>query len=403
MTPWFSIVGIGADGLDGVSSAARTLIGDAEVLVGGARHLDMVANGGAERLTWETPLSKTVEAIAARRGRRVVVLATGDPMWFGIGVTLARRFTRDEMAVLPHLGAFSLAAARMGWSLADTETITLHGRPLDLLALHLAPGMRLLILSENGKTPAQVATFLRDHGWGRSELTVLETLGGDGERAIDGVAAQWNAGPCADLNTIAVHCKPDPGTRALSRTPGLPDDAFKHDGQLTKREVRAATLAALSPLPGQLLWDVGAGCGSIAIEWMRGARSTRAIAIEKAPGRRALVAQNASALGVPKLRIVDGEAPGALDGLDAPDAVFVGGGLSASGLVERCWAALRPGGRLVANAVTIEGETAAAASRARFGGELIRIAVSRAEPVGGLQGWRPLMPVTQWSVTKAHA
>lgn len=398
MTAWLSIVGIGADGLAGVAPAARALIDAAEVLVGGTRHLGMV-NGAAERLTWETPLSRTVDAIAARRGRRVVVLATGDPMWFGIGVTLARRFAREEIAVLPHLSAFSLAAARLGWPLADVETITLHGRPLDLLALHLAPGARLLILSEDGGTPARVAAYLRDRGWGRSALTVLENLGGADERTVRGIAAQWNAAPCGDLNTIALECVADSGTRLLGRTPGLPDDAFAHDGQLTKREVRAATLAALTPLPGQVLWDVGAGCGSIGIEWMRAARGARAIAIERAPQRQALIAQNAAALGVPKLRIVAGTAPEALAELEPPDAVFIGGGVCEA-VIESCWSALKPAGRLAANAVTLAGETCLLAAQARRGGDLTRIAVSRADAIGGRAAWRPLMPVTQWSVTK---
>lgn len=398
MTAWLSIVGIGADGLAGIAPAARTLIDAAEVLVGGARHQAMV-EGTAERLTWETPLSRTVDAIAARRGKRVVVLATGDPLWFGIGVTLARRFPREEIAVLPHLSAFSLAAARLGWPLAEVETVTLHGRPLDLLALHLAPDARLLILSENGDTPARVAAFLRDRGWGRSTISVLENLGASDERCARGVAAQWNAGPCGDLNTIAVHCLADPGARILSRAPGLPDDAFVHDGQLTKREVRAAALAALAPLPGQLLWDVGAGCGSIGIEWMRAARDARAIAIEREPSRQALIAQNAATLGVPRLRVIAGAAPGALAALDPPDAIFIGGGISEA-LIEQCWSALKPAGRLAANVVTLEGEACLIAAQARHGGALTRIAVSRADAIGHRAAWRPLMPVTQWSVTK---
>jgi precorrin-6Y C5,15-methyltransferase (decarboxylating) len=398
MTAWLSVVGIGADGLSGLTPAAHALVDAAEVLVGGTRHLGMV-DGNAERLTWETPLTRTVDAIAARRGRRVVVLATGDPMWFGIGVTLARRFPREEIAILPHLSAFSLAAARMGWPLADIETVTLHGRPFDLLALHLAPDARLLILSENGETPARVAAFLRDRGWGRSTITVLENLGAADERRVDGIAAQWNAGPCADLNTIAVACVADPGARILSRSPGLPDEAFAHDGQLTKREVRAATLAALAPLPNQLLWDVGAGCGSIGIEWMRAARGARAIAIERDASRQALIAQNAAALGVPKLRVIAGIAPDAMRGLESPDAIFIGGGLSEPA-VEFCWNALKPAGRLAANAVTIEGEAVLLGAHAKHGGELARIAVSRAAPVGGHTAFRPLLPVTQWSVTK---
>jgi precorrin-6Y C5,15-methyltransferase (decarboxylating) len=399
MTAWLSIVGIGADGLSGVTPAAQALVAAAEVLVGGTRHLAMVAEDGAERLTWETPLSRTVDAIQARRGRRVVVLASGDPMWFGIGVTLARRFPREEIAVLPHLSAFNLAAAHMGWPLAEVEAVTLHGRPLDLLALHLAPGARLLMLSENGETPARVATYLRDRGWGPSTITVLENLGAADERAASGTAAQWNAGPCADLNTIAVACAAGPGTRVLSRTPGLPDDAFTHDGQITKREVRAATLSALAPQPGQLLWDVGAGCGSVGIEWMRAARGARAIAIERDASRQSMIAQNAAALGVPQLRVLAGTAPDALRGLDAPDAIFVGGDVS-DAMIETCWSALKRCGRLVANAVTIDGETSLVSAHARRGGALSRIAVSRADTIGSRAAWRPLMPVTQWAATK---
>ncbi|MBI3453831.1 MAG: precorrin-6y C5,15-methyltransferase (decarboxylating) subunit CbiE [Rhodospirillales bacterium] len=398
--PWLSIIGIGEDGLAGLTPVARKLIDEAEVLIGGARHLAMAPPSPAERLTWATPLTDTVSAIAARRGKRVAVLATGDPMWFGIGVTLARRFPRAEMIVLPHISAFTLAAAHMGWPLADLELVSLHGRPLDLLALHLAPGARLLALSENGDTPASVARFLVARGWGPSALTVLEHLGGPNERRIDGTAEEWRAPRTQDLNTIAIECRPGPGARILSRAPGLPDDAFVHDGQLTKREIRAATLAALAPLPGQLLWDVGAGSGAVAIEWMRAARGARAVAVERDADRRAFIAKNAAALGVPKLAIVAGDAPAALAGLAPPDAVFVGGGLSTPGLVEACWTALAPGGRLVANAVTVEGESALIAWQAKLGGALARIAVSRTEPVGGFQGWRPLTPVTQWNAVK---
>ncbi len=398
MTPWLTIVGLGEDGLAGLSPAARALVAGARTLIGGARHLALVPPGDAERLTWETPLARTVEAIAARRGSRVVVLATGDPMWFGIGVTLARRFARDEVTILPHISAFTLAASRLGWPLAECACLTAHGRPLEPLALHLAPGARLLVLSADGATPGAVAAWLTARGWGPSAIAVLERMAGPRERRVDGVAETWAAPHADDLNTLAIECRPGPRARILPRTAGLPDDAFAHDGQLTKREVRAATLAALAPLPGQTLWDVGAGCGSIAIEWMRAASGVAAVAIERDPARVDLIARNAATLGVPLLAIVRGEAPAALADLPPPDAVFVGGGLGAEGLIDRCRAALKPGGRLVANAVTVEGETALAAARARFGGAMTRIAVSRLEPVGGLHGWRPLMPVTQWSL-----
>ncbi|HEX6978448.1 MAG TPA: precorrin-6y C5,15-methyltransferase (decarboxylating) subunit CbiE [Alphaproteobacteria bacterium] len=400
MTPWLSVIGIGADGLGGLAPAARSLVDAAEVLVGGKRHLDMIARHGVERLMWSTPLTETIAAIRARRGRRVVVLATGDPLWFGIGVTLARHFPREEMVVLPHLSAFNLAASRMGWPIADVETLTLHGRPIGLLALHLAPGARLLVLSSDGTTPTQVAAYLRDAGWGPSTITVLEHMGGPDERRFDGTAADWTDASFADLNTLAIHCVPGPNARARSRAPGLPDDAFVHDGMLTKREVRAATLAALAPFPGQVLWDIGAGCGSVGIEWMRAARGARAIAVERDPARLTLIAQNASALGVPQLEIAAGEAPSALEGLPEPDAIFIGGGLTAPGLIDICWNALQPGGRIVANAITIEGERAIYDAFTDYGGDLCRIAVARADAVGSYIGWRAQMPVTQWSARK---
>ena len=400
MTPWLAIVGLGEDGLEGLTPAARALVESAEVLVGGERHLAMVPEDGRARLTWTSPLKLLVEEILERRDQRICVLATGDPMAYGIGVTLAKRLPREEMTIIPAPSAFSLAAARLGWSLAETDQLTLHGRPLALLNAYLQPGARLLILSEDGTTPAQVAGVLRERGYGESIITLLEHMGGPKEMIAEGTAADWGEGRTADLNTLAVHCRAGAEAALLPRTPGLPDDAFRHDGQLTKREVRAATLAALAPVPGQRMWDVGAGCGSIAIEWMRAAWEARAVAIERNPDRLALIAANAAALGTPKLKVVAGEAPAALEGLDPPDAVFIGGGATTEGLFEACWQALRPGGRLVANAVTLEGEQTLVRWRSEVGGDLTRIAVSRAEPVGPFTGWRPLMPVTQFRVTK---
>lgn len=402
-TPWLAIVGIGEDGLDGLTPAARTLVDTAEVLVGGTRHLDMVPNGAAERMTWATPLSDTVDAIAAHRGRRVTVLATGDPMSYGIGVTLARRWPAAEMTILPAVGAFSLASARLGWPLAETATITLHGRPLETLNLHLAPGARILALSDSGATPAEVAALLCRQGYGPSRITVLEHIGGPRERLVEGRADAWDEPRGADLNTVAIACVAGQETAILGRVPGLPDDAFVHDGQLTKRETRAATLAALIPLPGQMLWDVGAGAGSVAIEWLRGAPASAAVAIERRPARVDMIARNAANLGTPNLKIVHGEAPAALADLPAPDAVFVGGGVNTPGLVEACWAALAAGGRLVANAVTMEGEAALVRWHGELGGAMTRIAVSRLQPVGPYHGWKPLMTVTQLAVHKARA
>ncbi len=401
MKPWLAIVGLGEDGLAGLSPAARTLVEGAEVLVGGERHLAMVPPDGRERLTWTNPLMQLVEDIERRRGQRICVLATGDPMAYGIGVTLAKRVARDEITILPAPSAFSLAAARLGWSLSDSDLLTLHGRPLALLQPYLQPGAKLLLLSENGKTPGLVAELLCQRGYGDSRLTVLEHMGGPREELIEGTAATWGTRETAELNTIAVSCVAGPDARLLPRSPGLPDEAFVHDGQMTKREVRAATLAALAPVPGQRLWDVGAGCGSIAVEWMRAAPRTEAVAFERNADRVAMIAANAAALGTPRLEIVSGEAPAALAGLAPPDAIFIGGGATAEGLFEACWSALQPGGRLVANAVTLEGEQALVAWRGQVGGDLARIAVSRAEPVGPFTGWRTFMPVTQYRAQKA--
>lgn len=401
--PWLSIVGIGEDGLDGVAPAARSLVDAAELIVGGARHLAMLPDGHpAERATWKSPLKDTVADIAAWEGRRVCVLATGDPMSYGIGVTLGRAFGGEALTVHPVAGAFSLAAARLGWPLEDVTRLTLHGRPLALLNAHLAPGARLLILSEDGGTPARVAEALVAAGWGDSRLTALGHLGGPEESRTDGTASRWGGARVPDLNTLAVECVAGADTSWWPRIPGLPDGAFRHDGQLTKREVRAATLAALAPAPGALLWDVGAGCGSVAIEWMRA--GGRAVAVERSAERRTLIAENAERLGVPELRIVAGTAPAALADIPAgdaaPDAVFLGGGAAGEGLAACCLDALRPGGRFVANAVTLEGERALMDLHVERGGEMTRLAVSRLEPVGPYHGWRPLMPVTQYRWTK---
>ena len=400
MRAWLAIVGIGEDGIAGLAPVGRALVDTAEVLVGGERHLRMVGDFSVERIVWERPLRVTIDTIAARRGRRVTVLASGDPMWYGIGVTLARRFAREEMTIVPQPSAFSLAAARLSWPLADCATITLHGRPLDTLRLHLAPHRHILALSEDGQTPQAVAALLTRLGWGPSRITVLAHIGGPREALFEEEAQAWGDRRVADLNTIAIDCRPGPGARALSLFAGLPDDAFEHDGQLTKREVRAATLAALTPLPGETLWDIGAGCGSIAIEWLRAGEGRAGIAIERDPGRAAMIARNAASLGVPSLRILRGAAPEALADLPQPDAIFIGGGIGAADLLAAAWANLPPGGRLVANTVTAEGEARLLDWRARHGGTLTRIAVSRAEPVGPHHLWRSLAPVTQLAAVK---
>jgi len=342
-----------------------------------------VPESKAERLVWVSPFADNIAKLNDVQDRRVCVLASGDPQWFGVGVTLRRHF--PEITTIPHPGAFSLAASRMGWALQDCLCLTIHGRPLEALALHLFSGAKLLVLSEDAASPAKVAALLTAKGW-RYGLTVLEHLGGPQERIHD------QLDQAADLNTLAIELQSGP---ALSRLAGLPDETFAHDGQLTKREVRAVTLASLSPWPGAVLWDVGAGCGSIAIEWAR--TGGKAVAIEHNPKRLEMIARNAAELGVPQsLSIIAGKAPSALEGQEAPDAIFIGGGLTSPGLLERCWSALKPGGRLVANAVTVEGEATLFAWQAAQGGEMSRIAISRLGKTGRFQSWHPFMPVTHY-------
>mgnify|MGYP001213837984 CR=1 FL=1 len=401
MDRWLSVVGIGDDGFAGLAPAARALIDDAEILIGGTRHLTMVPEDGREMIAWPSPVCRLLDRLEELRGRRVCVLATGDPMCFGIGSTLVRRMKREEMLIVPAPSALALACARLGWSQHTVDFLTLHGRPLALLNSYIQPDARLVILSENGETPGQVVEILRERGYASSRVFVLEHMGGTGERLLEDTVADWKHPPGADLNTIAVDCVAGPEAALRPLVPGLPDEAFINDGQLTKREIRAITLAALAPSSGALLWDVGAGCGSVAIEWMRADRRCRAIAVEPDGGRRAMISENAAALGVPHIHVVEDTAPAALDSFERPDAIFIGGGITAERLVEACWSALKPGGRLVANVVTAEGERVVAGHQARLGGLLTRIGVSRAEPVGSFQGWRPLTPVTQWSATKS--
>ncbi|QFR01818.1 precorrin-6y C5,15-methyltransferase (decarboxylating) subunit CbiE [Streptomyces phaeolivaceus] len=403
-----TVVGLGADGWRGVPDASRAVLRDAEVLIGGPRQLDLLPpECTGERITWPSPLRPAVPALlAAHTGRRIAVLASGDPMFYGIGRALAEE-AGDRLRVLPHPSSVSYAAARLGWPLEDTEVVTLVGRPTARLAAALHEGRRLLVLGADAGTPAEVAALLRDRGFGPSRLRVLEQLGGDRERTTDPTTADdWAARtdpPGDPLNIVAVDCRRAPDTLRLGAVPGLPDEAYEHDGQLTKRYVRAATLAALAPAPGELLWDIGGGSGSIAVEWMRTHPSCRAITVERDPVRAARITRNADRLGVPGLRVVTGAAPAALAELTEPpppDAVFIGGGLTVPGLLDSCWHALPVGGRLVANTVTLESEAVLADAHRRHGGELIRLAVARAVPVGGFTGWRQAMPVTQWAVRK---
>ncbi|WP_078965098.1 precorrin-6y C5,15-methyltransferase (decarboxylating) subunit CbiE [Streptomyces aureocirculatus] len=398
-----TVVGIGADGWEGITDAARAALLDAEVLIGGPRQLDLLPSRCAgERITWPSPLRPAVPALlAAHAGRRVAVLASGDPMFHGIGRALTEELGATAVRVLPHPSSVSHACARLGWPQEDVEVVTLVGRPAGRLAAALHEGRRLLVLSVDATGPGTVAALLRDRGYGPSRMRVLEQLGGARERTTaESTADTWAEPPGDALNIVAVTCHRDPDALRLGAVPGLPDTAYEHDGQLTKRHIRAATLGALAPAPGELLWDVGGGSGSIAVEWMRTHPTCRAVTVERDAVRAERITRNAERLGVPALRVVTGAAPAALAGLPRPDAVFIGGGLTAPGLLDACWAALAPGGRLVANTVTLESEALLADAHRRHGGELVRLAVAHAVPVGGFTGWRQAMPVTQWSAQK---
>lgn len=399
MTPWLTVVGIGEDGVAGLSDAARQALSTATRIIGGARQLALLPPQlSAERELWPSPFS--VEPVLSRRGSPLCVLASGDPMFFGIGATLARQLAADEMRVFPAPSSISLAAARLGWALQEVETLSLVARPLAALNARIFPGARLLVLCNDGQSPAAVAQLLSARGYGASRLTVLEHLGGARERRLDGVADLWNVQAVADLNILAVECLGGPAPTTLALTPGLEDSCYRHDGQLTKRDIRAVTLARLAPLPGELLWDIGAGCGSIGIEWMRAHPRCRAIAVEADTGRQEHIRHNRDALGVPALQLVAGNAPGALEGLPVPDAIFIGGGVTVAGVLEQCWASLKPGGRLLANAVTLQSEAMLMAWRERVGGELTRIAVAHAQQLGSFDTWRGALPITLLHVRK---
>jgi len=398
--PWLSILGIGEDGVEGLTEAARALVAAAELVVGGARHLALAAPLiRGEYMPWPSPLSDAFPAILARRGRPVAVLASGDPFCYGVGSALARVVTAAETLTVPAPSAFSLACARLGWALQEVATLSFCGRPAEAILPRLQPNARILALSEGAVTPATILALLRRHGFGPSVLHVMEVLGGPRERVRSSVA---DADPPADidpLNLVAIEVVASPTARIIPLAPGLPDAYFEHDGQITKREIRAVTLSALAPRAGEMLWDIGCGSGSVAVEWSLRHPANRAIGVEARADRAARAARNALSLGVPTMRVVTGEAPAALAGLPAPDAVFIGGG-ARNGVLDAAWAALREGSRIVANAVTIETEALLFAAQQRRGGTLTRLSVDRLDGIGAMRAFRPAMTVTQWAAVK---
>ncbi len=400
MTAWLTIIGIGEDGHDGLSAAARQALAVAEVVIGSERTLALLPVMKARQLKWPQPFSAVVQQLTSLKGTATVMLATGDPSNFGAARKILTFIARDDVTIIPHLSAFSLAAARLGWSVPDCDCFTIHGRPAANVEAFIQPDARLLILTEDETSVAEVCRRLLARGFDSSSISVLENLGGTTEAVTTFKA---NAAPLREwspLNTLAVHCIAGAQAKIWSRVAGLPDEAFQHDGQITKREVRAATLAALAPAPDQLLWDIGAGSGSVAIEWMRSTRGCEAFAIEQDAKRRAMIAANADQLGTPRLKIIAGTVPEALAGLPAPHAVFIGGGIGSPGTFEIAWERLRPQGRMVANVVTIEGEMHLYDLQEKHGGELVRLDVSILSKVGALRALRPRMSVLQWRVQK---
>ena len=397
MQKWLSIIGIGEDGLVGLSPVAVSCLNKAQIIFGGERHLSMLPpDDNREKISWKSPFQTSITEIISRRGQAVCILASGDPLCYGVGATILKDINISEITIIPAPSAFSLACSRLGWSLTEVETLSLCGRPVSLLQSYIYPGAKLLILSEGKNTPGHVAEILINRGYGNSQITVLEKMDNIEETIITDIATNWQGKNIAALNTIAVECIADRGIVGLSRFPGLPDNAFHHDGQLTKREVRAVTLSSLAPLPGELLWDVGAGCGSISIEWLRSDRRCCAIAIEQNSTRLNYIADNAAALGTPNLQIMAGKALEVIPNLPAPNAIFIGGGVTASEILENCWDVLLPGGRMVVNVVTLAGEQRLYQWYEKVGGNFIRIAIQRAEPIGKFLGWKAMSPVTQW-------
>ena len=405
------VVGIGPDGWAGLGEAARAAVLGAREIVGSARQLALLPDTGAARRPWPSPIdplvNELVEGALAGSGGAVCVLASGDPMLHGIGATLARRLPPSRLLVYPHPSAFALACARLGWPAAEVALVSAVAQPPEVVARLLQPRRRLVVYATGTGGGGAIAALLCEHGFGASRFVVLERLGGADERVVESTAAEWGEQTADPLHCVAIECSAtigaEGGAVVLPLVPGLPDDAYKNDGQLTKRHVRAITLAALGPTPGALLWDVGTGSGSVAIEWLRAEPSARAFAIERREERAESARANARLLGVPQLEVVLGSAPEALCELDSPDAIFIGGGLTSAGVLQRCWYSLRPGGTIVANAVTLEGERVLMYAREHCGGELVRIEISRADSLGTFEAWRSQLPVVQWSARKERA
>jgi precorrin-6Y C5,15-methyltransferase (decarboxylating) len=397
---WLSLIGIGEDGIEALSPAARTLLAQAHLVVGGARHLALAGPLSAEIMTWPSPLAGAIPKILARRGSPVCVVASGDPFFYGVGTLLGAHVGPHEMRCFPAPSAFSLAAARLNWSLQDCCLVSLHGREFERIIRALQPHAKILCLSWDETTPPRLAKLLCERGLGQSRIIVMEAMGGPRERTRATTAEAFRMEGIDPLNLIALEIAAAAQSRILPVASGLADSWFETDGQLTKREVRAVTLSSLAPRRGELLWDVGAGSGSIAIEWLLSDPANRAIAIEAREDRASRIRRNAENLGVPHIEINTGTAPETFATLPRPQAIFAGGGASDKRLLDAAYDVLPCGGRLVVNAVTLEAEAELIRRFKAQGGELVRIEIAHAETLGSFHAWRPALPVTQWSVTK---
>ncbi|WP_271301081.1 precorrin-6y C5,15-methyltransferase (decarboxylating) subunit CbiE [Sphingomonas sp. CV7422] len=393
---WLTIVGIGEDGPAGLSAASREALARAEWVTGAARHLALLPDLACETAVWPVPFDDGIAPLLAQRGRRVVMLASGDPFWFGAGSTVTRHLGRHEWTAHPAPSTFGLAAARLGWSIDAVACVGLHAAPFERLRPKLATGVRAIVLVRDGAAVGALARYLLDQGFGDSRLWILEALGGLHERVRETTAATMAFADIA--HPVAVGIAVDGSGAVLATASGRPDRWFAHDGQITKRPVRALTLSALAPRPFETLWDIGTGSGSIAIEWLLSHPTTQAIAFEADPARAARARSNAATLGADRLRIVEAHAPEGLADHPGPDAVFIGGGLSEA-LLDWLWTHLAPGTRIVANAVTLESEATLAAWHRAKGGDLLRIELSDAAPIGSRRGWRAHYPIVQWSAS----
>lgn len=406
---WLTIIGIGEEGETHLSETAKNQLQKASLILGSSRQLNLIPterSPNATRETWPSPMMPRLDQLRNDRPENTVIIASGDPLCWGIAEHFITHLKQHELTIIPSVSILTRVAAEMQWPLNQIQSLSLCSQPLENLALYLQPQNKIVLLSATNTDPARVATFLIEKGFSNSEITVLENLGSETQSIYKSTANELAISqPAAKLNSLAITLIADATTRIISTHPGLPDQCFEHDGQMTKQNMRAITLAHLRPLPAQYLWDIGSGSGSIAIEWLRTGNATKATAIEQNQTRADRAKNNAANLGVPHLDLINGKAPDCLENLPAPDAIFIGGGITTNGLLEKALQSLKPGGRLVANTVTIEGEAKLIESYKSNGGNLTQIAMTNADPIGPsanakFHGWRPQMPITQWVYIK---